>query len=258
VNNEDGIWAVDPAVGFASQVALYPTNNLALDNRVRSNMVDFDAAGRAYFVFEASDGSFTLYRVDDDGMNLEAVPGTNLMNGDGAASVVSFGINDDGDQVAFAADSPQAGVFEVWVVGTAQMTAERVSDVSPSVLSDTGPVATHPIVWSPDGTQLAVISDWIVGGSVSADNWVWLVPSTTPAGGTRILGPDANNNAQDATGVDFSADGTRLFVLGDLVTNNDDELYQTDDLTTADQDPSAALLQGAPANGDVADFVTDR
>ncbi len=107
------------------------------------------------------------------------------------------------------------------------------------------------MTWSPDGSQIAVATDWPVNaGDIDNDNAGFLVPASGAAGGVRIWQPPAAAS-QDVFQLYFTSDSSTLIARGDLRTNNNTEVYITTDLTTADQDPEATLVQAVPDSGDV-------
>ncbi|MCA9622276.1 MAG: hypothetical protein KC731_24800, partial [Myxococcales bacterium] len=215
----------------------------------------FDCRGAVYFRgdFEVND-EFRLYRADIDGMNRIQVPGTMLTNGGGNASVGPVAVSPDGGQIAFAADSPDVDLYQVFTMSLSDNTPTVASAVQttadgnlrgPSFFGDA-------LAYSPDGTKLAVVADWEITTGVEADNDfnLFLLDLMGVAGGTRLIAVTSANN-QDVNEINWARDGSRIFVMGDLVDNNDTEVYSTSDLATADQDPTTLLEQNVPAGGDV-------
>ena len=110
-----------------------------------------------------------------------------------------------------------------------------------------GPPVGFRIQWSEDGTMLAVIADW------TADNVtdVYILPTSGAPGGIRLVPPAIA--AGDATDAVFSGDGSRLFILGDLVTDTESELFTTTDFATAGQAAGGLILEDVPVDGDLDD-----
>ncbi|MEQ9318456.1 MAG: hypothetical protein RIF41_04825, partial [Polyangiaceae bacterium] len=57
--------------------------------------------------------------------------------------------------------------------------------------------------------------------------------------------------SQDAYSGVFATDGSRVFIHGDLISANEDDIYVTTDFATADQDATTLSVVAAPNNGDV-------
>ncbi len=248
-----GLWTVDVASApWEMEPVVDATPN---SGSIQSDLA-WDGDGRVLFRSRLDgDAHFTLHRGAHDGTMVELVPGTALSNGQGPANVGSFGVSPDGAKVAFSANSPEVSTYEVFVVGLNPGAGppHRVSDL-PLVTdpgSVAGPVFRTPIVWSPDGTWLAVVSDWRLAPSDVDDVYAtFLLPSSGVAGGWRLLGTplEAGHNARQLR---FSAPGDALLVRGDLVEDGDFELFVVEDLVAADQEPGDVRFEGVPPQGDV-------
>jgi WD40 repeat protein len=242
VDTVDNFYVSDIGLVAPAPVPLIP-ENLVIDGQEAASQAEV-AGGKIYFRSSHEGGAFKLYRVDPDGMNLEQVAGfSTLTNGSGAAQAGNFALSPDGTMIAFSADSPTANLYQIYVapVAGAATLQSNVTTTAP-VAGITGPDFFSAISWSPDGLSLAVVADWpVVLGDADNDFAGFIVPASGAAGGVNQLL--------------FSADGTRLLARGDLIANNDTQVYGTTDLTTADQSGAATLLQDVPAGGDVFDLL---
>lgn len=255
-NSVTDIWSVDTTAGTPTPVPLVPLNLTSNNNEV-SGHVEFDSNGKVYFKSSHAGGTYYLYRCDIDGQNLEVVPGTDLTNGGGQAEIGSWGLSPNGQILAFAAESPTEYLAQVYTMPLSGTTSTVVSNVQSAVTgtSSFGPTY-YPISWSPDGNHLAVVSDWQVNSvGFNNDFAAFIVPSSGSAGGIRLAGPSTANDNQDVNEVLFTADSARLIIMGDLVTNNNTEVYATNDLTTADQSVTAIRVEEAVSGGDVFDII---
>lgn len=232
-------------------VALVP-ENLVSDGQEVRDQPGF-AGARVYFQSD-HEGTFRLYSVDLDGQNLAEESTTSvLMNGAGQAEVGTFQISPDGSQIAFSADAPTQSLYQIYVadIGGVATLQSNVTVDPPAKGDSSGPLFSHTLAWSPDGSQLAVAADWAVNaGDLDNDTAGFLVPASGPAGGVRIWVPPAGST-QDVTLMRFTSDSSTLICLGDLRNNSNSEVYVTTDFTTPDQDVEATLVQAVPVSGDV-------
>jgi hypothetical protein len=183
---------------------------------------------------------------------IETVPGSELVNDEGAATVGSFGVGPDGQTIAFSANSPVFGVFEVFVLDLQTSEVVRVSNLPALHGTGTlsGPALNVPIVFRADGSQVAVVADWRLSLLDKDDSFAaFVLPTGGPAGGSRVLGATQgfDLNARD---VRFTRHGS-LVVRGDLVTNGAFELFVVEDTSVPDQDPIAVRFEEVPDSGDV-------
>ena len=100
---------------------------------------------------------------------------------------------------------------------------------------------TTPIVFSPDGTKLAVAANFLTANT-SEPFVIALDGSSTK----RLAVVPANNN-QDVDTLVW-ADNATVFVQGDIVTSNETALFKLDASMT-DQTPTLAV--GVPTGGDI-------
>jgi hypothetical protein len=122
-----------------------------------------------------------------------------------------------------------------------------VSDITTSALgANTGPAQNSAtFAWSPDESLVGVIADY----TVDNDFDVYLFDSTGTNAGVRLTGPAVTNG--DTNVIAFSSDGSRLYISGDLVVNNEYEMFSTSDFTTANQMPANILDIDVVTDGDL-------
>ena len=256
-NGVDNIYSSDVSLSPAVPVPLIPEAAVSAGNDAAETPAF--AGGKVYFK-SSHEGTIRGYRVDLDGANLEVIPAlAALTNDDGDAQFGTFAISPDGTSIAFSADSPVTNLYQIYVaeldgVATVQ---SNLADANPTPTSVRGPVFEGRITWSADGTMLGVAADWpLLAGDLDNDAAAFIVPATGPAGGVRIWNVGAPNNSQDVVKTVFTSDSSTFFALGDIRSNNNGEAYVTTDLTTADQDTTATLIEDVPANGDVSGLAT--
>ncbi len=220
-------------------------------------LLGFDDADRVYFISDFEQmGTKRLFRSNLDGTGRDQVASTVLTNGQGEASVTTFGLNDAGTMLAFSADSPAVGLNQVYVIDLSVGDTDRVSNVTstPAPAGDHfGPGENLPIVWAPDDDYLAVISDWPLDASDMDDAYALYVLPTLNNGGERLVGlPESAS--QDVQEVAFAPSGLQLFLRGDLVADENSELFLTENLWSVGVDPSSIRVEDVPTGGDVLGF----
>jgi len=252
----DGLWTVEITTASPQPLNLVPE---AADGYDVVGGVEFDAAGLVYFRANfADDGLYRIYRASVDGVRREQVPGTLLSHGSGEAQVGSFGLSADKTQLAFTAEAPTAHDYQVYVQSLADGALRRVSESATPVpvAGDRGPLFFRPILWAPDASKLAVIADWPVAG-VDNDNrraaFVLSLAEGADPGQTRLLLAPASNQAVEQ--LEFSADSARLFIRGDLLNNNQGEVFSTSDFMASDQDAAALVEVDLDGNRDVFELI---
>lgn len=259
-DNIDGIWSVDTAAATPTAVELVPAAMLNASQDVSTTIIQIDALAKVYFTADIDiDSLFRLYRVDLDGNNLEQVPGTGLTNGGGETGVGTWAISPDGLRLAFSSMSPDADLSQVYTMdianpgGVAAVSAVQTAPISGETR---GPEFFQPISWSPDQTMLAVAADWeVMTGDLDNEAGLFILPASGTAGGVRITKPATTDANQDAYSGVFATDGSRVFIHGDLVGANEDDVCVTTDFTTADQDATTLSVVAAPNNGDVRELL---
>lgn len=251
-NGDDALWTVDAMQISPTPIAI--VTSAEVDGRDVARQLAFDSTDRVYFRanFEASIGLFRIYRAALDGTGRTQVPGTALTHSSNTveASTGSFGMSPDGEQIAFASESPEESLYQVYVLDVSTSAPALVSAVTSTVPLDgrTGPNDfADMIAWSPDGTQLAMAADWPVAG-LGADNdfGVFVMPASGAPGGVRLATPQVSSG--DAFAPLFFGSSHLLF-RGDLITNNQNSLYLTGDLASPDQPASLILVDGGGVRG---------
>jgi Tol biopolymer transport system component len=253
-NNVDCIWSVDVTAVTPSPVELAPCSTFSTTQDVNPALRPMvDATGRVYFAgdYHAANQQFRVYRNTVDGMNLEQVPGTSIMVNSAEASTPTFGVSPAGDLLAFTV-ATDVGLYNIYVLDLAQTTANAVTSfATPPATLDRGPDINTNLWFSPDGMIVATRSDW--DAPANDEFSLFVVPSDGSAAPVRIAAVAATGG--DVFEAVFSQDGQWLFFRGDLVVDNDNEVYGTTDFVTADQSLASLLIQGVPASGDVAGLV---
>ncbi len=251
-----GLWGVE--VTAASPLAQDILSTAEATTPSLVPLLGFDNVGRVYFRsdFEVA-GTYRIYRANLDGSGREQVPGTTLVNGGGEASVGSFGLSGTGTMLAVSIDAPAAGLFQVYVLDVSAADPDRVSNVTaapPGPGSLLGPEPGTPIVWGPEEEYLAVTADWPTDASDMDDAYGLFVLPATGNGGVRLLGVP-NNAGQDVLDLAFAPSGQRIFAQGDLVANDNMELFFTEDIWSVDVAPVSIRIEDVPTGGDVFGFV---
>jgi WD40-like Beta Propeller Repeat len=250
-NDEYGLWVVDVA-------ATNPVS-VTIETIDASSGFDFDAAGLLYYKLNVS-GIFQLWTSTVDGSTKTQLSSTVLTNAAGDASIGAFSISPSGNYIAFSSNSPSERTYDLYVMDLSISTPNRMSEVGQTEDdTDTRGVSTwEKMAWNYDETSIAIIADWKLTGDTFVDNdyCAYIIPTSGTAGGVRVMTPINADANQDVANVMFNWNGTGLYILGDLVNNNNSELFYTSDLTTKDQDSTTLLLQGVVSGGDIDNIHT--
>jgi len=253
---QDGVvalWTLDVSNAPPSPIAVLPTTSLAPDRDVQGGL-QWDGAGRLYFRTNVVEpGTWRVHWTNTDGTDQGALP--DLITANGAASTFAFGLAHAGDRLAFSADGAAPGILHVYVTDLNVPSPSTVKVSSASITGQDGgvlgPALGQPIRWSAGDSILACAADWAVTAADRPDVFSsWVLGSAQGGQDSRVLGAPESVDL-NVREVAFSRTGSRLFVRGDLLGDGVFELFSTDDLTTAGQDPTAARVEEVPQGGDV-------
>ena len=255
----NGIWSVDVAAGVPMPTELVPSGSLSATQEIATGNLEVDSQDRIYFRSDhANDDLFQLFRVDPDGNNLVEVPGTAVLSGIAQASIAGYGISPDGKRLAFGTIPNDGEVGQVYVVDLGTGGNSMVTSFAPGTPGAGDFWSAYsfaPIRWSPDQKRIGFAGDWPLSAGDQDNEYAVFVATVADTNAVRITGPALQGNNQDAIDLLFSSDGCALFILGDLVENNDTELFVTEDFTTADQAATALRIVDSPTGGDVTEFT---
>ena len=201
----------------------------------------FDANDHAYFRASLTDGTtFTFYTWDGATRSTLALP----MRGDNSTSNVgSFAISPDGTTMVFSADAPTATAYDVYTTPIATWAPVKLTNAT---LASTNPPFSTPIAFSPDGTRIAFVADYITDNVNE--------PFVAKLDGTdlhRLTNVTVTN--ADAEQVVWSADGSAVYSQGDLETNNETTLFRLDPTMT---DQAAVKALAPVTGGDIINVLT--
>jgi Tol biopolymer transport system component len=196
----------------------------------------FDGNDKAYFRAGLTDTTtFTFFQWDGTQRTALALP----MRGDNTtANVGAFGFSPDGATIVFSADAPLATAYDLYVTPVATWNPVRITAAT---LAGTNPPHNLAPQFSPDGTQVAFVADYITDNVTEA-----FVAPIDGSGMRRVA--NFTVGSTDAVQVHWTADGTALYVLGDLAVNNDTTLFRLDPTMT---DGAATQAITVPTSGDV-------
>lgn len=232
-NNVEALWTVNATVISPTPVEIVGTTELGSNDVQRG--LGFDSQGRLYFRTNLVSGdSFQLFRAGIDGSNRQQVPGTALANDAGEATISAFRLSPDGTRVAFASESPNEETFQVFVLDLSGMAPARVSAFTPAPAMSGARGPADNLSWSPSGDTLTMTADWQTTTGLNNDFGVFVLPASGAPGGIRIAAPTAPSG--DAFAPRFSQDGTLVVFTGDMLVDQQSDLFVAADLTTGDQD----------------------
>ncbi len=171
-----------------------------------------------------------LYIIDAAGVGpVQVLPESQILREDGTttAGLGRVDVSPDGNQLAFAADRTP-GVFDLWVMPSSGSAAPQQMT---SGLTAGAPTTGNPLKWRPDNQAIAVIATWGVPGK--------LEPFVVPLDGSgqrRVISVGDDTVATQA--VDWSDDGSQVFVVADYLTNEEYELFSVDAAATDETAPT--------------------
>jgi dipeptidyl aminopeptidase/acylaminoacyl peptidase len=200
----------------------------------------------------AADNAIRLYVVNSNGAGAPSVlPLSEIPRTDGTtiADVGPIGLSPNGNLLAFGADQTLR-VEDLWVVpvnvsaAPTRLTAGLVPPASGTINID----IAQPLKWSRDGQQVAFVADYITLGKHEP-----FVAPIDGSGHRRLANVAPGDGNGDAVAVDFSPDGTQVFMVADHLVGNQVELFVLDAALT-DQEP--VLVLGATTGGDLRGDIT--
>ena len=200
----------------------------------------FDANDNAYFRAALTDtATFVFYTWTGAQRTALTLP----TRGDNTTSVVgSFAISPDGATIVFAADAPLATAYDLYATPLATWNPVKITSAT---LAATNPPFGLAPAFSPDGTKVAFVADYITDGVTE--------PFVAPIDGSgmhRLTNVTVTN--ADAEQIGWTANGFAVYVQGDLETNNDSTLFRLDPAMT---DGTATKAITVPTSGDVSNLL---
>lgn len=252
-NNYDQVYVVDTAAAVPAAVELLRRADIPMQpggaQGVRGPL-QFDSANNVYFRARTQAGStqFQLFRAFVTGARTQIA----LPPRAGDASIPdagAFSISPDGGKLVFSADAPALGRYDLYVASTATGAPVRLT----SLAAPGNASFVAPIAFSPDGTRIAVVADFLAADGTDEPYVVHLDGSTQAP--RRLVSfaascPGCTN--VDADSIQWTADGAAIYVRGGLTSSNDIRVFRLDP-AVADQAPALAVT--TPANGDVASLL---
>jgi Tol biopolymer transport system component len=229
-------YEVDTTAATPMAVAMLADTDLSGTNSGVRGAILFDANDKAYFRAGLTDNvTFTFFQWDGNQKTTLALP----PRGDNSTpNVGSFAISPDGTTIVFAADAPTATAYDLYATPIALWSPVKLTNAT---LANTNPPFGVVPQFSPDGTKVAFLADYITDGDTE--------PFVAKIDGTdthRLY--DVTVMSADAEQIFWTADGSAVYVQGDLETNNDSTLFRLDPTMT---DGTATKAITVPASGDV-------
>lgn len=247
-NAYDQAYVVDTAAATPVAVELLTRANIPTQasgaQGVRSPLL-FDSANNVYFRarIEAGGTQFQLFKATPAGVR--AVFDLPRRGDASTADAGAFAITPDGTKLVLSADAPTLGRYDLYAVTLANPTPVRLTTLAAAGNAN----FTVPMAFSTDGTKVAVVADFLAGDTNDEPFVIHLDGSTqTPR---RLVSLAATCPAclnVDAETVQWTADGTAVYVRGDLATSNDTRVFRLDP-GMADQSPTLAVT--TPTGGDI-------
>jgi Tol biopolymer transport system component len=218
-----------------------------------TNPIAWDAAGNVYFTASlGTDGapsSFKLYMASFAG-GKQIVPGTTTMPNQ-LEQCGSFGISPDGNTLAVSlTDNMGAYPYALYTMPAGGGTATAIIAGGYTYANATAnPDFAKPIVWSPDGQNLAFVADY---KAANADYELFVINAQAGSTPVRLFKVTAG---RDAKWIAWALNGSRVAFTSDegAPAVGNARLFVTNDLVTPDQTlgpivstPSGGGLVSAP------------
>lgn len=244
-NGYDQVYVTDTSASTPAPVEVVTRAEITATtgNRgVRGDLL-FDANNNFYFRarLAAASTQFTLFKSSAAGV--KAAVSLPARGDTTVPDAGAFGISPDGTTLVFSADAPTLGLYEVYKATVADLAnPTKLTTLVPINTAVLNATFSAPMAFSPDGTKVAMVANFLSGGDNTAEPFVLTLTGTL----TRLTSVPKNQN-QDAEQVVWG-DNNTVFVQGDIVTSNDSALYKLDAGMT-DQAPTLAV--GVPTGGDV-------
>jgi Tol biopolymer transport system component len=245
-NDFQEMWISDVTVADPTPAPLIDRDRIAADavgakGAILPLLVD---GGRVLFRSRLdADNRYKLSVIDTNGQNEALLANSEIARvDDSIADLGTATLSPDRSKIAFAADQV-ATIYDVWVMpADGSMSPTQLTEGLAS--EDTNPIHTQPLKWSPNGTSLAFIADYVSDGKDE--------PYVVPVGGggqvrLAVIGV-STADTQDATSIAWSPAGDAVFVVADHREDNESELYRLD---PGMEDQEAALALEAPDSGDL-------
>jgi Tol biopolymer transport system component len=200
----------------------------------------FDGTDKAYFRAGLTDTTtFSFFQWDGTQRTALALP---MRADNSTANVGAFAFSPDGATIVFSADAPLATAYDLYATPVATWNPVRITAAT---LPNTNPPHNLAPQFSPDGTQVAFVADYITDNVTEA-----FVAAVDGSGMHRVANFTITNT--DALQVQWTADGTALYVLGDLAVNNDTTVFRVDPTVT---DGTATQAIAVPTSGDAFNLI---
>lgn len=246
-NNFDQAYVVDTTAATPAAVELLLRTEI--DTQVTGAQgvrggLQFDAMNNIYFRARTVAGSnqFQLFRAPPTGAASRTVFALPPRNGGGTSDAGAFALSPDGSKIVFSADGPTTGQYDLYVSPVVNPTPTRLTTLAAAGNAN----FTEPMVFSPDGTKIAMVADFL-GGDNNDEPFVVHLDGSTQSP-RRLISLAATCPActnVDSNSVDWTADGTALYVRGDITTSNDTRIFRVDP-ALADQAPTLVVTTPAP------------
>ena len=246
----DQAYVVDTTAATPTAVELLAQTDIAMQTTGAQGVrgaLQFDAADNVYFRARVTAGSaqFQLFAAKPDGSMRTDVTSIMPVRGDmSTPDIGAFAITPDGMTLVIASDTPTATAYDLYTTPLVMPVPVKLT----SATAGTSPSFTAPLWFSPDAASVAYVATY---GSTREEPYV----SKLDGSDTHRLVSIATTctdamtcTSPDAIGLSWAADGTAMFVTGDLTSNNDTKLYRVDP-TMTDQAPTLAV--DVPASGDI-------
>lgn len=247
-NNFDQAYVVDTAAATPAAVELLARADIATQasgaQGVRGALL-FDGEHNVYFRarIQAGNTQFQLFKATPAGAR--AVFDLPRRGDASIADAGAFAISPDGAKLVFSADAPTLGQYDLYAVTAASPTPARLT----SLAAPGNANFTLPMAFSPDGTQVAVVADFLAGDNNDEPFVIHLDGSTqAPRRLVDLAASCPGCTNVDAETVQWTADGAAIYVRGDLATSNDTRVFRVDP-TRTDQAPTLAVT--TPDGGDI-------
>ena len=240
VDNVSQAFVVDTTATTPTAVTLLAATDVTSPSVGVRGPLSFDPADNVYFrASTAGTAVFQLFVATSDGVTRT----TYTMPARGDTSVPdagAFAISPDGATIVFSADAPTLGNYDIYAQPLAGGAAVNLTNL-------TGPgnaAFTTPMWFSPDGKSLAFVANF---SSARREPFVAAIDGSGMHRLVDVLASCSGCSSPDADLLQWTVDGSAIYVQGDVTANNDTKVYR---VVASMTDQTPALAIDVPTNGD--------
>jgi WD40 repeat protein len=254
VDKANEAFLVDVTAATPTAVSVLDFTTIAAGTGV-SGGISFDANNHIYFSAKVGTATaqFQLFSADNVGANLTNPTFVPARTDTTAPDIGTVGVSPDGKTLVFGADAPVATAYDLYAVDLSAVTpaASKLTNVTAIATLSLHTSFTAPFWFSPDGKFVAEVANWAATvENLAKSRQEPFVTALDGSGTHRIIPvtgvclpittPPVAPSACDVSTIQWTKDSSSVYVLGDIVQNNDTAVFKADP-TMTDQTATPAF-----------------